>query len=365
MWDKLFTLDNKFSTTRLVSTRRPVIENRPEDKVKTVLFLPPNPERKGEGGLRKRGYFKYSYEIENRKWYACDFRGKRLFEVEPPDGFDTDLEKFKGEDGIIKLPLVTVITVVLNGKKYLEQTIRSVIHQTYPNVEYIIIDGGSTDGTIDIIKKYENQIDYWVSEPDKGIYDAMNKGVESACGMWINFMNSGDYFMRIRTIFELSSFLLTTPDIVAGQAITDCGKVFPYYNCETSLFSWISIANKAYVSHQGSFISKNAFCKLGYYDTTYKLRSDFDFFLKAVVKKFDLLRLNIVVVVYNTEGISSKLVNRIKFKLEERRSVVKILGPYYGISHRILYELLFLLTLPVYFFKKLVSYCLRYGFKSF
>jgi glycosyltransferase involved in cell wall biosynthesis len=92
------------------------------------------------------------------------------------------------------MPLITVITVVLNNAKSLEKTILSVINQTYKNVEYIIIDGASTDNTLEIIKKYENKIDYWLSEPDDGLYYAMNKGIDFAAGDWINFMNSGDIF---------------------------------------------------------------------------------------------------------------------------------------------------------------------------
>ena len=82
-------------------------------------------------------------------------------------------------------PLISVVTVSYNAVLTIEQTILSVINQTYPHIEYIIIDGGSTDGTVDIIKKYANRIAYWVSEPDKGIYDAMNKGVVVATGEWI------------------------------------------------------------------------------------------------------------------------------------------------------------------------------------
>lgn len=100
-----------------------------------------------------------------------------------------------GNFQINELPLITVITVVLNGEGHLEETMQSVLNQTYPNVEYIIVDGGSTDGTLDIIRKYGDRIDYWVSEKDKGIYDAMNKGIKVALGSWINFMNGGTVFI--------------------------------------------------------------------------------------------------------------------------------------------------------------------------
>ena len=99
--------------------------------------------------------------------------------------------------------LISVVTVSYNAVSTIEQTILSVINQTYPNVEYIIIDGGSTDGTVDIIKKYADKIAYWVSEPDKGIYDAMNKGVVVATGEWINFMNAGDIFTDSDVIDKL------------------------------------------------------------------------------------------------------------------------------------------------------------------
>ena len=88
--------------------------------------------------------------------------------------------------------LISVVTVSYNAVSTIEQTILSVINQTYPHIEYIIIDGGSTDGTVDVIKKYADKITYWVSEPDKGIYDAMNKGLRRVRGDWCVFMNSGD-----------------------------------------------------------------------------------------------------------------------------------------------------------------------------
>ena len=100
-------------------------------------------------------------------------------------------------------PLISVITVCYNAASCIEKTILSVINQTYSNIEYIIIDGGSTDGTIDIVNKYKDRISVIVSEKDKGIYDAMNKGVTYATGEWVNFMNAGDTFYNSNVVTEL------------------------------------------------------------------------------------------------------------------------------------------------------------------
>ena len=172
---KTIELDANFSTTRRVTMERPAIINDSSAKVQSHLFLPPNPERKGEGGLRTKGYFKHSYTETSEL-----------------------SEKFA-------VPLVTIITVVFNGEKHLEQTIQSVISQTYNNVEYIIIDGGSTDGTVDIIRRYEEVIDYWVSEPDAGISDAMNKGISLATGILINHLHAGDKFAAETTLSSVVS----------------------------------------------------------------------------------------------------------------------------------------------------------------
>ena len=109
-------------------------------------------------------------------------------------------------------PLISIITAVFNGEKYLEQTIKSIINQTYKNFEYIIIDGGSTDGTLEIIKKYEDKISYWISEKDKGISDAFNKGVTAAKGDYINFQGDGDGFLSSETLEEIFK------DIKAGES---------------------------------------------------------------------------------------------------------------------------------------------------
>ena len=104
-------------------------------------------------------------------------------------------EKGVRKNGSEKMPLLSIITVVYNGEAFLERTINSVIGQAYPNVEYIIVDGASSDGTMDIIRKYEDKIDLWVSEPDKGIYDAMNKGIGLCTGDIIGMINADDHYV--------------------------------------------------------------------------------------------------------------------------------------------------------------------------
>ena len=100
----------------------------------------------------------------------------------------------KSRSSSADLPLVSIVTVVYNGATTLERTIQSVLAQAYPNIEYIVVDGGSTDGTVELLKRYEDRIDHWVSERDKGIYDAMNKGVTLCAGTWVALINADDWY---------------------------------------------------------------------------------------------------------------------------------------------------------------------------
>ncbi len=296
------------------------IPKQGEEKFDTYLFLPPGEGRQGEGGLRTKGYFKFSYEIENGKWYTCDFRGKRLFEVEPPKGLDIDLEQFKSDDGIIRLPLITVITVVLNGEKYLEETIQSVINQTYPNVEYIIIDGGSTDGTLDIIKRYKNQIDYWVSEKDKGVYDAMNKGIDLASGEWINFLNAGDKFVSDNVLESVFYSKYYDADVMYGDTIVDY-KLFKriFYSLD------IYFLEKGMpFSHQSVFV-KSYLHKSLPFSNNFRLAADYDIFYKLFKKGIKFHKINIPISENSAYGIA--FINRKKV-LEEYRKINNNISQY-------------------------------------
>ncbi len=145
-----------YSTTRSLVHERPACFDSFQNGLETLLKLPDQGQKTVEGGLRLQGLFKV--------------------------------------DSIDK-PLLSVVTVVYNGVAFLEDTIKSVLGQIYDNVEYIIIDGGSNDGTLDIIKKYEHAIDYWVSEPDKGMYDALVKGFSCVSGSIMSYLNAGDLYV--------------------------------------------------------------------------------------------------------------------------------------------------------------------------
>lgn len=191
--------------------------------------------------------------------------------------------------------LVTIITVCFNCANELEKTIKSVIAQTYSNFEYIIIDGFSTDGTTDIIRKYEDKISLWVSEPDKGIYDAMNKGINYAQGKWINFMNAGDCFVSkdtLNNVFEKRSYSEKIK-IIYGDVILD--KNNDLINEKASPISCLSY--KMPFCHQSSFAHIDLAKKYNF-DLKYRIAADYNFFYNAYYT------LGKEVFAYNEETIS-------------------------------------------------------------
>lgn len=218
---------------------------------------------------------------------------------------------------MIKKPLISIITVSFNAVDTIEQTILSVINQSYSNIEYIIIDGGSTDGTIDIIKKYENKISFWMSEPDKGIYDAMNKGINLSNGEWVNFMNCGDWFASNECIDKNIEYFNDNKLVIYSDNIRS------NYKKNQNSYRKASKINKItrgmVFCHQSSFIHKPKENKL-YYNLDYKICADYELFLRIYLKHGTkaFAYVDEPISVYEIQnGISSKFKNKLyKEKLQ-------------------------------------------------
>jgi len=180
----------------------------------------------------------------------------------------------KYKSSIIEKPLVTVITVVYNNEATIERCIKSVLEQTYDNIEYIIIDGGSSDRTLDIIKKYKDSIDYFISEPDKGIYNAMNKGISLASGEYIAILNSDDWYMESMLKESLLAIKKNQVDIATSHTIyVDKGKSIlrkRAYDWDDAIFIFgIPCA------HESMVVNKKCYNEIGYYNEDYKIVSDY------------------------------------------------------------------------------------------
>ncbi|WP_455668384.1 glycosyltransferase family 2 protein [Phocaeicola sp.] len=212
-------------------------------------------------------------------------------------------------------PLISVITVSYNAASTIEQTILSVINQTYSNIEYIIIDGGSTDGTVDIIKKYADKITYWVSEPDKGIYDAMNKGIVAATGEWINFMNSGDRFYSDNVLNSVFARIIkcNDADIIYGDRIAEFS--FASFYQKPNMLS--GMTSSFPIFHQATFVLRKL-SNQNLFNTSYSISADYDFFYKMYLKKKQFVYMNIPIAICEIgSGISTFRQNNLKRLTED------------------------------------------------
>jgi len=201
-------------------------------------------------------------------------------------------------------PLVTIVTVVLNAADSIEETIRSVLFQDYDNLEYIVVDGGSVDGTIDIIKSYESYIDYWISAPDSGIYNAMNKGVSLAKGEYLNFLNADDHFMHARVIqMIVDVFKRTGSQCVIGDALMLSKKGGEGYirHCDVNRYYFLFKG----IPQQVFFYSNELF-KSRQFDETMRIAADLDFYLSCMSdRNIKITTLKWPIVVFNTGATSS------------------------------------------------------------
>ena len=197
---------------------------------------------------------------------------------------------------------ISIVTVCFNSAKTIEKTIKSVLGQDYDNIEYIIIDGNSTDGTQEIIRKYEDKIAYWVSEPDNGIYDAMNKGIQAATGELIAFMNSGDWYEDGAISAVVEKYICTHADVLYGDVYKghgDIKRLWSMQNINMDELHWHMI-----FCHQGIFV-KTEIQKMYGFDACYQIAADYDFFLKIFIAEKQFQYVNKVIAFCEDSGISS------------------------------------------------------------
>ena len=220
---------------------------------------------------------------------------------------------------------VSIITISYNNAKGLLRTIESVVNQTYSDYEYIIIDGDSSDNSKQIIESFSDRITYWVSEPDKGVYHAMNKGIAVAKGEYLHFLNSGDSYATSDVLERTFTKEYTEP-LLRGIQICDYG---------THQVRWENLGNREVtlydmfvntLLHQATFIRHDMFDKYGKYDESLKIVSDWKFFFQAILGGEKTAFLNFDIVLFEMEGISTNKSHG-ECHLEERRRVIKELMP--------------------------------------
>lgn len=241
-------------------------------------------------------------------------------------------------------PTLSVVTIVYNNVKDIERTMLSVLNQTYPHIEYIVIDGASTDGTKETIQKYASRITRFISEPDRGIYDAMNKGLALATGDYILFMNSGDEIYSTETV---NSVFATAKD-----ADIYYGETEMYNENWESLgqrrhqapveFSWKSFRYGMSISHQAIYVKRSLAAP---YDLQYKYSADIDWIIKAAKKASHIVNTRLYVAKYLVGGISKQK------HLDSLKERFRIFSKYYGLLPNIFNHLIIAFKLAGYFLK--------------
>lgn len=215
--------------------------------------------------------------------------------------------------------ILSIITATLNSDKYLEQTITSIKSQTFRNIEYIIIDGGSADSTLSIIDKYSSAISYWVSEPDSGIADAMNKGIARASGDYILFLGADDYLPTKDTILKALDYVDDTVEFVFYDVILD--KSGDQRLSKGKPFGWWTNF-KMSACHQGQITAKSLFDELGGFDTSFKYTMDYDLAMRAYRSGAKSIAIRMPLSVMRLTGISSrKDWTSLKERFDEERRV--------------------------------------------
>ncbi|QEC77638.1 glycosyltransferase family 2 protein [Mucilaginibacter ginsenosidivorax] len=241
-------------------------------------------------------------------------------------------------------PKLSVITIVYNNVRDIERTILSVLNQTYNNIEYIIVDGLSTDGTLQVITKYQHRIHKFISEKDKGIYDAMNKGLALATGDYVMFMNSGDEFYDADTVTAVFA-AAAAADIYYGETemIADSGESLGQRRHKApKKFTWRGFKYGMSISHQAIYV-RRALAEP--YDGQYQLSADIEWIIRAAKKAKKIVNVNRYVAKYLVGGMSKK---KHRQSLQERFDIMK---RYYGLIPTVLNHFVIAFNLGWYWLK--------------
>ena len=232
----------------------------------------------------------------------------------------------------------SIITVTYNAESCIEATLKSVKEQSYPQVEHIIIDGGSKDNTLSIIKRYNDRITQVVSEPDKGIYDAMNKGIRLATGDYLCFLNAGDTLHEADTLEKMVNG--QSADIMYGQtAIVNSNREFLYMRHHTApeVLTWKSFKQGMLVCHQAFFVKRSL---VEPYYLKYRYSSDFDWCIRMMKKADVIHNTHLILIDYLDEGMTTR---HHKASLFER---LRIMAHHYGWFTTLLMHVWFVIRLP-------------------
>ncbi|MBI9042253.1 MAG: glycosyltransferase [Lutibacter sp.] len=224
------------------------------------------------------------------------------------------------------MPLISIITINFNNLEGLKKTMQSVFEQTYKNFEYIVIDGGSTDGSAAYIENHKDTIDYWVSETDTGIYNAMNKGIKVAKGEYLLFLNSGDHLINTNVLSDCNSFINLYELIYFNLKIINTND--SYIRCYPDKLPFSYLVNDT-LPHPATFIKATLFDKVGLYDENYLIVSDWKFFIESICKyNVSYKRIDRTLSVFYLDGISSQLNNREIINKEKNKILNKEFSAY-------------------------------------
>lgn len=216
---------------------------------------------------------------------------------------------------------ISIISVTYNAVINIEKMIDSIIHQNnLSSFELIIIDGGSKDGTVDIIKRYQQYIDYWISEPDKGIYNAMNKGIEKATGDYVYFLGADDY-LNDGALDKVLQYLDGKTDIICGKVYL-IDKLLKIKKISGKFLSKQEILNGQMAPHQGMFMKRKLALKYKF-NEEYRIASDYELFLRAILDGAKVKFIDLIIANYSIQGVSSTNIEKLK---NEYISILKKYG---------------------------------------